>query len=47
MNNWAQGPTVAFPRVLLEMWNDPIRELNFKCVGTAGEEELFSFPRAL
>lgn len=29
------SPTEAFPRALLEMWNDPIRELNFKYVGTA------------
>lgn len=34
------APTEAFPRALLEMWNDPIRELNSKCAGTASERNL-------
>lgn len=35
--------TVVFPRALLEVWNDPIRELNFKCVGTAIERKFSVF----
>lgn len=35
--------TVAFPRALLETWNEPIRELNCKCVGTASERNFSVF----
>lgn len=45
MNNPAPvtppSPKVAFPRALLEMRSDPIRELNFKCCGNCWRENAF------